>query len=1218
MEKDKIRVFVKEKKPLLLSIIGAALVLLVVLCIFFAIRGRNNSVKNVDNSIWITAEELKNSGLEVLPEESEQVRIIADTASELLSELSASGSDRENMIQSLRDAILGLNYGLTEEEAQELSQWLVDWYLEKYETHQSDIQRAEGDNASAIGQIQSDLQEMADYLEQLDASVTNNKEELQNLTTVQGNSLNTIQEYLDNLKQEIFVLQEEIASYESTDTSHLEESVNTGITNISSLLGTLYESVANTQNEILVKLTDSGLDSNEKYEEINNRLGDLTVSINQNLEEIDDHLSSVLDDLMADNDEQNREFIRQLQSTQEQVTTLINEFSQENALQLIQMEENSAARYESLTQTLTEVNNAITSALEEMRAENSEQNAALSGQLQTMKAELDAVLEQISTANETYYTSLTETLANVYAGLNGMLESMQSINSEEHASMFSSLMQELDSVQTELSGILSRMEADNADRYEAMAQSISSLTSDLQAVNTGLMEKLTELQADSDADTQEILSVIQAGNESINTALSNMEAAEIQRDEAMSGQLDSLSAELQATGESLNDALERMQTENADQNAALQKLIQETADGIHTTLEALEQSGEEWYADTNSNINTKVTELMNNLDGIHNNITSTQLDIRQTLVDMQTADAQRMNQIMEEFYGITADLAAINTSMDIAHGEIKTLITEVEANLQNEADENQSELLGALTEMDSSFEQANSEGFQNLLDSLQAQAENTKSQFDALNSSMTANTSSINQTAENNKTEVLNRLDSIESNINNTVNNIGTGASINQEMILERIAQLEESTNNSLSGISGDLQSVFQRVSNGKALLASALLTKNVVIDEDATFQEIYDAILNIKQETVIGVDRIPGTITYEYHHHSGSPESGGGCYTQPSYHQHTGSCYKTCEYWESGCRDVVDTNDDQVKCTYMVKHSVCTNGQEQERSRWHANDGEHHVNSDSTGTHLVVVCGKSEGTFEGYAPTCGLQEGQITGAHIVYDADAVSAAAETYRKEMAEENALAMEKLEELLNALEQENAADRVEIPEEGSGLPDETVKETESQKETESETSTEEETESGTVQETEEESGTEEENESDTAEETESESDTVEETESESGTVEETESESEKVEETESETDAEMTETEEEPEESEATKEDSETSEAEEASSVPQEESSTGKEPDEAQAAEEPNNQNDAETLQEAKPQDETAAFSARREYKTVKEGAEQKEKVLTAAA
>ena len=1215
MEKDKIRVFVKEKKPLLLSIIGAALVLIVVLCIFFAIRGRNNSVENVDNGIWITAEELESSGLKILPEESEQVQIIADTASELLSELSAAGSGRESMIQSLRDAILGMNYGLTEEEAQELSQWLVDWYLEKYETHQSNSQIAEGDNASALGQIQADLQEMADYLEQLDASVTYNKEELQNLTTVQGDSLNTIQEYLYNLKQEISVLQEEFSSYESMDTSHLEESVNTGITNISSLLGTLYESIANSQNEILVELTESSLGSDEKFEAVNDRLGDLTVSINQNLKEIDSHLNRVMDTLMADNDEQNREFIQKLQSTQEQVTTLINEFAQENALQLTRMEENSAARYESLTQTLTEVNDAITDTLEEMRVENSEQNTALVEQLQTMKAELDTALGQISENNEAYYTSLTETLADMYAGLDSTLEFMQNISSEEHVSLLSSLMQELDSVQAELSAILSGMESDNAERYEAVAQSISSLTSDLQAVNTGLMEKLAEIQADSDSDTQEILSALQTGTESISTALSNMEAAEIQRDEAMSGQLDSLSAQLQATGENLNSVLEQMQAENAGQNAALQELIQETADGIHTTLEALEQSGEEWYADTNSNINTKVTELMNNLDGIHNNITSTQLDIRQALVDMQMADAQRMNQIMEEFYGITADLAAINTSMDTAHGEIKTLITEVETNLQNEADANQSELLGALTEMDSSFEQANSEGFQNLLNSLQAQAENMQSQFDALNNSMTANTSAINQTAETNKTEVLNKLASMESNISNTVNNIGTGTSVSQEAILERIGQLEENTNNRLSGLSGDIQSVFQRVSNRKALLASALLTKNVVIDEDATFQEIYDAILSIKQETVIGVDKIPGTIEYEYHYHTGDAQNGGGCYTVEDVHHHNAGCYQLCTYSWTGCEGSTGWTDGNSisHCPYRETHSICNGGQTMYKTYDHYNGGGSQSGHRSGGssTHAISVCGKTEGQHYGWTTGCGLQNGQIIGAHIVYDADAVSAAAATYRMKAANENSLAMEKLEELMNALEQANEAAGVNIPEDNSGLTDETEKETETvAEETESETSTEEETESDTVQDTEVETGTQGKNESGTVEETESESDTVE----------ETESESEKVGETESETEAEMAE--ERPEESEMIKEDSETVIAEESSSVQQEESSIGKEPDQSQTAEEPNNQNEAETFQEAKPQDiqqdETAAFSARREYKTVKEGAGQKEKVLTAAA
>ena len=879
MDKEEIKIFVKEKKPLLLAIAGAVLILIIVLCIFLALRGGDKSVESVDNGAWITAEELEKSGLEIMPEDPEQVQVITDTASEILSELSAAGSDRETMIKTLRDAILGLDYGLTEEEAQVLSEWLVDYYLEKVESVQNNSQTMAGTDSSSFSQLQIDLQEMAKYLEQLDASVTYNKEELQNLTTIQGDSLNTIQEYLDNLKEEISVLHEEFSSYESTDTSHLEESVNTGISNISSLLGTLYESIANIQNEILVKLTDSGLETSEKYEEINNRLGDLTVSINQNLEEIDDHISSVLDDLMADNDEQNREFIKQLQSTQEYVTTLINEFAQENALQLTQMEENSAARYESLTQTLTEVNDAITSALEEMRAESNEQNTVLVERLQTMKAELDAVLGQISENNEAYYTSLTETL--------------------------------------------------------------------------------TKMNSD------------------------------------------------------LNNILEEMKAENTEQNAALQELIQNSADGICSMLENLQQSGEEWYNGANSNINTKVTELMNNLDGIHNSITSTQLDIRQTLVDMQTADAEHMDQIMEEFYGITADLATINTSVDTAHGEIKTLITEVETNLKNEADENQSELLGALTEMDSSFEQANSEGFQNLLDSLQAQAESMQGQFDALNNSMTANTSAINQTAETNKTEVLNKLASMESNISNTVNNIGTGTSVSQEAILERIGQLEENTSNRLSGLSGDIQSVFQRVSNGKALLASALLTKDVVIDEDATFQEIHDAILSIEQEVVIGVDKLPGTIEYEYHYHTGDAQNGGGCYTVEDVHHHNAGCYQLCTYSWTGCEGSTGWTDGNSisHCPYRETHSICNGGQTMYKTYDHYNGGgsaSGHRDGGSS-THAILVCGKTEGQHYGWTTGCGLQDGQIIGAHIVYDADAVSAAAATYRKEAADENALAM-----------------------------------------------------------------------------------------------------------------------------------------------------------------------------------------------------------------
>ena len=569
---------------------------------------------------------------------------------------------------------------------------------------------------------------------------------------------------------------------------------------------------------------------------------------------------------------------------------------------------------------------------------------------------------------------------------------------------------------------------------------------------------------------------------------------------------------------------------------------------------------------------------------------------------------------MEEFYGITADLAAINTSMDTAHGEIKTLITEVETNLQNEADANQSELLGALTEMDSSFEQANSEGFQNLLNSLQAQAENMQSQFDALNSSMTANTSAINQTAETNKTEVLNKLASMESNISNTVNNIGTGTSVSQEAILERIGQLEENTNNRLSGLSGDIQSVFQRVSNGKALLASALLTKNVVIDEDATFQEIYDAILSIKQETVIGVDKIPGTIEYEYHYHTGDAQNGGGCYTVEDAHHHNASCYQLCTYSWTGCEGSNGWTDGNSisHCNYRETHSICNNGQTMYKVYSHYNGGgsaSGHRDGGSS-THAISVCGKSEGQHYGWTTGCGLQDGQIIGAHIVYDANAVSAAAATYRKEAADENALAMEKLEELLNALEQETEAGVVEIPEEDpdNALTEETEAETESQAEPETE---EEETESEALPEEGTESGT--------GEETEPETET--EGENESSETEKPEDGSEAAEETESETETDMMETEEGSEEAETTEEASETPSAEEPSAAPEEPAGEeGTATGEESQAEEEKEEDKAggEALKEEPPavQEETS-FTARREYKAGKNSAAQKGKMLLPA-
>ena len=340
----------------------------------------------------------------------------------------------------------------------------------------------------------------------------------------------------------------------------------------------------------------------------------------------------------------------------------------------------------------------------------------------------------------------------------------------------------------------------------------------------------------------------------------------------------------------------------------------------------------------------------------------------------------------------------------------------------------------------------------------------------------------------------------------------------------------------------------------------------------------------------MIGVDKLPGTIEYEYHYHTGDAQSGGGCYTVEDVHHHNAGCYQLCTYSWTGCEGSTGWTDGNSisHCPYRETHSICNGGQTMYKTYDHYNGGGSQSGHRSGGssTHAILTCGKTEGQHYGWTTGCGLQDGQIIGAHIVYDANAVSAAAATYRKEALNENVMAMEKLEELLNALEHEYTTGRVEIPEEDpdNGLTDETEAETESQTELE----TEEETESTALPEKE--------TESSAVEETEPETETEE---SESSKAEKPEDGSEAAEETESKTGTDAKETEDGSEEAETTEEASETPGAEESSSA---------------APEEPAGE-EGTTAGEATQAE--ASFTACREYKTGKCSVVQKDKALLPA-
>lgn len=96
------------------------------------------------------------------------------------------------------------------------------------------------------------------------------------------------------------------------------------------------------------------------------------------------------------------------------------------------------------------------------------------------------------------------------------------------------------------------------------------------------------------------------------------------------------------------------------------------------------------------------------------------------------------------------------------------------------------------------------------------------------------------------------------------------------------------------------------------------------------------------------------------YHEHTGSEESGGGCYTGEIRHTHDGSCFVQCGTFEN-----FRISDDQPG--YIeASCSVC--------GEWGSNEGDMDSDfiTDGSWTHTKRDCGKDNGAIEGYRLVCG------------------------------------------------------------------------------------------------------------------------------------------------------------------------------------------------------------------------------------------------------
>ena len=464
--------------------------------------------------------------------------------------------------------------------------------------------------------------------------------------------------------------------------------------------------------------------------------------------------------------------------------------------------------------------------------------------------------------------------------------------------------------------------------------------------------------------------------------------------------------------------------EKADNETTIEKLdeLHDYLAGLDQTITDSQDSMREYYENNNTEVtettdntevftntvNDRVTVLKEDLDSVHETINSTQTYIENLKETIENTSETNTREVTERFTEINNQLVEIEKQYNSVEDQTQSLISDLKKEMESEnttltmeMKEEYNTLIENLSESEERYSEMNTLAMDEYKSSLDDLSRQMTDRLDVLSSDMNTEMDNLGKDITSGFEEQSSNVAEMSRSLNDRMDGIDSS-------FQENLNGFEDYIGAELDSVNGKLDQVFQSVSDGKKLLASSLLTKNVVIPEDATFEEIGKAIESIPVQIVLDNGQVAGSIEYEYHFHvdgyndeinasSVDTERRGGCYTAPVYHIHNDECYSISYSYTYGTnQDVVILYRDRVddinrtwyryRCNYCGYEFTGTNG-------WH-----HETSSDpdavnrrggimvSTNQRRTLICDKSEDYVEGYRADCGYVNGQVLSAKIVFD----------------------------------------------------------------------------------------------------------------------------------------------------------------------------------------------------------------------------------------
>ena len=513
---------------------------------------------------------------------------------------------------------------------------------------------------------------------------------------------------------------------------------------------------------------------------------------------------------------------------------------------------------------------------------------------------------------------------------------------------------------------------------------------------------------------------------------------------ALKGEMESASTSLEQLHQNIADNKKKLDEVNAQLAQREESLLQ-----VETIQHRLEENASGMtgkVTDLEKTTHTKVNEIRTDMESIHTDVTKTLEEISRIMQEMDAQKKQdntdhkesitEINRINESVQSVNQTVSKLEDRLNTSYENLKNLVQEVRTTEEKNRElwtQEQTQLTEQQKQLLKEVEESRQETIRslalvesNLKNMLESDMVQITAAFGSLTAELQTRVQELSALLENRMNRVDQNLSGLDKNVTGLGNNISglsenvsglnenvDGVGKNVESLFTRIGELDNGMQTNLTtlqqtfakqfgdlnvsagqnteelksyleelnnGLKQDMNQVFTSVSNGKKKLASALLTKGVSTNEDATFAQLAEAILNIDQKLVIGVEEIPGTIRYQYHYHvdaSGNQphteksDTAGGCYTGTHGHVHSveDGCYKEESYHVH--RDDCSGYPVWVDWAPGVEPYwgfIYTCGEP------------------ANATRRVLICSKQTGSTDYYVPSCGLADGQIIGAEILYD----------------------------------------------------------------------------------------------------------------------------------------------------------------------------------------------------------------------------------------